>query len=491
MIISIKKIVQLLAIGTFSIPAFATDLPITIFPLARYDQQIANWIKPSDRDYNTPLISPYDQMTRKKEFYQHYFSTDTGSTSPWDKNFVNTLLAQNLQILENNLITLYSNKDKKPQEIGYGENFRPYPSSWINSIATNMNLGQFSPPLVFSENNRGITITNLQVRALPTTDVHLYHFSIPGQGYPFDNLQVSATWVGTPIYIVGSTVDQQWSLIITPNVTGWVKTSGIAKADQNFVSSWQNAASKRLMAITKTNTTIVDSKGHYHFNAYIGSVFPGLQRNLIMIPIADADGNAQVLTAVVNERNLTPMPLAATPHNFADIITSLINRPYGWGNMYFYNDCSDELKDLYTPFGIWLPRHSSDQVTAGKMVDKSSASLDERLSYLTTKGHKLTTIVYIGGHVFMHLGNYQNTAMTYQNLWGLRPADGSSRSVIGQSVLFPLIKVYPEDPNLVSLANKAFFQVTYLDQFPDTTNQAKPISLKSMLYPECVLDTNN
>ena len=29
--------------------------------------------------------------------------------------------------------------------------------------------------------------------------------------------------------------------------------------------------------------------------------------------------------------------------------------PYGWGGMYFYNNCSAELKSLFTPFGFGYP----------------------------------------------------------------------------------------------------------------------------------------
>jgi hypothetical protein len=148
-----------------------------------------------------------------------------------------------------------------------------------------------------------------------------------------------------------------------------------------------------------------------------------------------------------------------------------------------------------TPFGIWLPRHSSNQVSAGKMVDMSSATEDKRLSYLMENGQRFLTIIYIGGHVVLYVGNYQNPMkasslmpMTYQNLWGLSPTPSNRRAVIGKSVLFPLLQQYPEDTSLSSLANHKFFQVSYLNQLPNPNllmNQ-KTVDIKSLMYPEAL-----
>ena len=58
--------------------------------------------------------------------------------------------------------------------------------------------------------------------------------------------------------------------------------------------------------------------------------------------------------------------------------------------------------------------------------------------------------------------------MTYQNIWGLSPEDGSYRSVIGKAVFLQLLKAYPEDLNLASLASREkhpYFQVANLDEW--------------------------
>lgn len=484
----------LISVYLFVVPTYADNDLISLFPLDNYNQTISAWIKPTDSDYNKLLLDADTQKKHQALFYEHYF----GAFSPWNVVYVNSLLMQappyDLKTIEQGIVADFCNQNKPADEIGYAENFRPHTDGWIKNIAANINISQFSN-VSYRAEQRGIAIANLSARALPAEDVHFYSYKLAGEGYPFDNLQMSALWVGTPVYIIGETRDQAWSLVITPDYIAWVKSNGIARANDVFINQWTNAAKNKLAAITRTQASVIDGKGRFLFSAYIGSVFPALRTFSglkLAVPVANENQEAVIKTAVVSSENATLIPVTVTPHHIARIMSSLIGRPYGWGGMYFYNDCSAELKSVFTPFGIWLPRHSSDQVTIGKMVDMTSAPPEQRLSYLMENGHKFMSIVYIGGHVILYVGNYPNgnnpslMAMTYQNVWGLSPNPPARRAVIGQSVLFPLLLQYPEDTSLMSLAAKKYFQVSYLDQLPSNIKllQSKRMNLKSLMYPD-------
>lgn len=497
-----KKLIYLLILAIIvSASIFAISIKMTehdrisLFPLKNYDQTISTWINPSDPAFNKALISDEVQQKRYAIFINHYF----GSISPWNADYVNKLFHQSssdsLKSLELDLINFYNNENKSDEQIGYGENFRPYDKTWIAEVTQNINIAQFNT-LNFQANHRGIAVDNLHVRALPTDDVLFYDYKIAGQGYPFDNLQMSSLWAGTPVYIVGETRDHVWMLVLTPDYIGWVKSNGIARVDDAFISTWINAAKNKLMAITHTETSLINRKNKFLFLAYVGSVFPKNPQSTdmeIMVPVADTNQHAAIEYAQVSNHDVVVMPLTATPHHFSDIMSTLIGRPYGWGNMYFYNDCSAELKNLFTPFGIWLPRHSADQVTAGMLVDMSDASKEQRLSYLMENGQRFMTIIYIGGHIVLYIGNYPNPkqpsslmAMTYQDMWGLSPHPSIRRAVIGKAVLFPMLLQYPEDKSLISLADKKYFQVSYLNQLPNSgiLMQEKVMDLKSLMFSE-------
>lgn len=482
------------------IMACTEQATISLFPIEQYDQTIDHWIKPSDPNFDKPLLNADIQQKRMDIFYDHYI----GVSSPWNANYIDLILHRNqassLKTIELALINDFSNKNKPSDKIGYGENFRPHTDQWIKNIANNLNIDQFTH-LRYQKNNRGMAVTNLAVRVLPTNDVHFYSYQIAGQGYPFDNLQMSSLWAGTPIYIVGSTQDRAWYLIISPALIGWVKSDGIAKVSDTFINTWTAAAKNKLAAITRTQTSLLDGEKRFLLTAYVGSVFPvdtatspvGTEIKLL-IPVADSHRNAIIKKALISKKEAFIMPLTLTPHHFANIMNTLIGRPYGWGGIYFYNDCSAELKSLFTPFGIWLPRDSSAQLTMGRTVDMSLASPARRLSYLMKKGKPFLTIVYIDGHVFLYIGNdsvpqtHALAAMTYQNKWGLKPNPPVKRVIIGQAVLFPLLLEYPENPRLTSLVAQKYFKVSYLSELPVPVQpliQQDTVNIRSLMYPEC------
>ena len=445
---------------------------LTLFPIENYSQNVDDWINPKDTGYDIPLLTNDLQQKHFAKFYDRYYENN----SPWSAENItkklNSTAPHDISTIIKNRLVSFSNKEKPAHQISYGENFRPHPDEWINQIAHNINISQFNN-LKYSLNNRAIAIDNLCARALPTDDVHFYSHKIAGEGYPFDNLQMFSIWAGTPLYIIGTTKDHAWSLVQSPDVLAWVKSNGIARTDIKFVNQWKKQAKMQLAAITNTKTSILDSKGNFLFYAYIGSVFPMINDNTgtkLMVPDV-VNGYAVIKYAKISKQHISIMPTLATPRNIATILKGLVGRPYGWGNAYFYNDCSAELKSLYTPFGIWLPRHSAHQAELGEVVDMSHSTPEQRLDYLMKNGKPFFTIVYINGHVVMYLGNYPNPqnkrelmAMSYHNKWGLKSVEEeNTRIILGGGVFLPILLQYPEMPHVKSLAAEQYFKVVFLD----------------------------
>jgi hypothetical protein len=483
-----------LLLTTFVSPnSYADQDLISLFPLDKYDQNVSTWIRPNAKDYDRSLFSDEMQKYHYDNFYNHYF----GTTSPWDAGYINKILhakpPEDLKNLEQTILSNFTN-ESTTTDLGYGSNFRPHTKSWTGEMAENISLKQFDN-LNYQADHRAIAIENLSARALPTNDPYFYSHQYAGQGYPFDMLQMSAIWIGTPLYILVETKDRAWSLVVTPDFIGWVKSSGIARANENFISYWKTAAQTHLAAITHTKTSLVAEgvKG-YLASAYIGTVLPATKTSLgiqLMVPSADHNRFATINYAEVSTDQAAFMPLAITKHHFAMLMSEMKGRPYGWGNIYFYNDCSAELKNLFAPFGIWLPRHSSNQVSVGKMVDLSTAPADKRLAYLMENGRPYLTLLYIGGHIILYIGNFSNPygqtpmAMTYQNVWGLSPNPPIRRAVIGQSVFIPLLLQYPEDTSLMSLAGRRYFQVAYLNEVPERAFKSSTlINLRALMSLE-------
>nr|WP_282916266.1 SH3 domain-containing protein [Escherichia coli] len=76
------------------------------------------------------------------------------------------------------------------------------------------------------------------VRVLPTADPAYDDPLQAGQGYPFDNLQMSSVRPGTPVYVLAASRDRRWKYALSPTVTGWVRSEDIAAVDQGSDAQW-------------------------------------------------------------------------------------------------------------------------------------------------------------------------------------------------------------------------------------------------------------
>lgn len=464
----------LFLLTSFISTTFAVEVPIYDFPLQAYSQDINLYLSPKSEDYRQPLIKPEYQKAQLQQFIRHYYSSDAQGLSPWSQNLVQSVLPR-VQAIEQGIVDDFDNQKQEPKNYHYGENFKEHDKHWLNKIITTMNLNAFDQ--TFNSQNKAIIVQNTFVRALPYHAPDFFHLSIAGQGFPFDNLQESALWTGTPVYVLHRSTDKAWSLVLTPDAYfGWVKSSDLAYASTDFITQWQSKVHDGLMAITQTETSVLDQNNQFIFTAYIGTVLPRAQKTdnstTLFIPLKNKQQQAVVGLGKVEPKTAQLMPIPATKQHLARLIKQLQNRPYGWGGAFLFNDCSQELKSLFTPFGIWLPRNSAQQAQYTSL-DLSAKSMEERINTLLTKGHPLMTIVYIGGHVLLYLGNQQGSdheliPITYQNVWGLAPVSKDRRYVIGQSVLLPLLKYYPEYPDAKSLANSTYFKLIFLDEL---TNQ--------------------
>lgn len=467
---------------TSTATAASTRYNVSRFPIEHYDQDVDHWIRPDAPGYDQPLLSAQEQDRRFDAFRARYFGTAPRDPSPWNGTWLSTSLltaagAQQIADSQSRRVGRFDNGAPGVRKT-YGENFQPHTAAWSRAIEANMALAQLDADNAggqYDPRRRGITVDNALVRQLPTYDPAFYDFREAGEGYPFDALQDSALRPGTPVYTLARSADGAWLLVYSPDLIGWVDARTVASVDERFVATWRDAAQRSLGAIVRADAVLADTSPGtatpvYRTFAPIGTVLPLIRlrdgRQMAMFPVADIQRRAQILTATLDTSTIVPMPWALTPRHMAQVMKQQIGRPYGWGNTLFYNDCSAETRSLFAPFGVWLPRHSSDQLRAGKRTDLRAADIDTRLRTLTERGRALMTLIHINGHIMLYLGNAQrdgeSVPMTYQNVWGLSPADNSRRNVIGGAVILPLLKTYPEDPGVRSLAGKPLFEISVI-----------------------------
>jgi hypothetical protein len=319
----------------------------------------------------------------------------------------------------------------------FGENKCRRDSGWLDDLR--LLAGMESYP---DTNRPAITIVNTRLRLLPTDKPAFYDFDAPGEGYPFDHLQESAVWSGTPVFVAHTSMDGAWVLAEVPFAGGWIPVEDIAFTDAVFMEAFETDT---LVAFVKDGTPVSSDDRVFRFVGRLGAVLPlsaAQQEHLeVLAPAADLSRRAVARRARISRQDAVIMPLAATPRHFAALINILLGQPYGWGGLYGNRDCSATLKDLFTPFGIWLPRNSPEQARQGIFIALRDLDPGQKEQMILDKGIPFLTEIWLPGHIMLYIGNHLGKPLVFHNTWGLKTQNadgGESRKIIGKAVITTL-----------------------------------------------------
>ena len=163
---------------------------------------------------------------------------------------------------------------------------------------------------------------------------------------------------------------------------------------------------------------------------------------ILIVATNKSSGYAVIKHGHVSRDAAAVKPLRLNSLNAVKIANELLGEPYGWGGLYGNRDCSSMTRDFFTPFGIWLPRHSEDQVKeAGYYIDLQGIPPEQKEKIIIEKGIPYLTILWRKGHVMLYIGAQNGQALIFNNIWGIKTKDlrgREGRKIIGQAVITTL-----------------------------------------------------
>ena len=320
---------------------------------------------------------------------------------------------------------------------GYGKDGRRHPADWIRKMAANAHLDDY-PQGGFP----AITVNRIDFRVLPTGDRHSRLPSRMSGENPFDNLQESSAPPGTPVLVTLVSRDRKWLLTETSYALGWVQATDLAAVDQEFMRSWECG---RYAAIVRDRVPVRDETGKIRFRAPLGAVFPKVGEEggdtWILMALRDASGKAHIRKARVPKAAAADKPLPFTPRQVAQLAAGLVGYPYGWGGMNGTRDCSSLIRDIFTPFGIWLPRTSREQAEAGRFVSLKNLPPAEKAAQIVSQGVPWRTLLWTPGHIMLYIGVHQGQPLIFHSFWSVTKRDAAGnkgRVIVGRAAVTTL-----------------------------------------------------
>lgn len=394
-----------------------------LYAIHNTSQNALKFVDPKTQ--NIPLIQINEQKKLSRNYLKKYFS-------PWDKSHLKQF--SKIHTAENTLMNDYIHHP------GYGINHLPNSKKWLESIIHNTDMQHFPNAHI-----NVISVMRVNLRNLPTAQPLFGDINKPGEGYPFDYLEATSIAPNTPAMIVQKSHDGAWSFVVTDNTYGWAPTHAFAIVTKQFIHQWKT---KNYIALTKNNTPITDASGLVRFRAGIGKIFPRITNHnnqfySVLFAVANDDQQAVIKETKLRASSATPWPMPLTQHNIATIMNAMIGVKYGWGGISNDSDCTLTTMNLFSTFGIWLPRNSISQITVRHAINLNHLSANEKINKITTRGIPFLTLLHISkpGHIMVYLGKKQGRVYIFQTIWGIDTdhifGDGG-RAILGGTVITPI-----------------------------------------------------
>lgn len=318
----------------------------------------------------------------------------------------------------------------------YGENFQPLEKDFFDKMLESANFDLFA-----TVNKKGLTLKETNIRAFPTIRPLLKDPTLAGEGFPFDYLQNSTMHANEPIFVSHYSKDGEWAYVFSSYASGWVMADEFVILNKEYTESWQKA---QLVSIIKEDESIYSIDGKFLFKSKIGMKFALISEDeetyTILTVTSYKKSEPLFVKSKISKTVANKGVLNLNGNSLAAVINEVSKTNYGWGGMYEQRDCSSMLRDMFAPFGIWLPRNSYQQSKTGKVVILENLSDQEKIELIKKEAVPFQTFLHKKGHIVLYVGTYNNDIIVFHNTWGIKTKkDGiEGRIVIGKPIFSTL-----------------------------------------------------
>ena len=317
-------------------------------------------------------------------------------------------------------------------EVRFGRDGRPLDPSYWRDLKRNINADEIR------ERNRisfGLIVKRTDIRVFPTDQPSL---SSPANS-EFDRFQHSMISPGSLVGIYHSSNDRHWIYLQCGFIRGWVRRDAVAIAtDRNAPLQFEEARERLLITGSFVSVFSDPSLKQEAFVAQMGSSFPlirypqgngpGGTNYTIRIPFREKDGLLAIHNGYIPKGgDVHPGFLDYTQANVAKQAFKMLHQPYGWGELSGGRDCSRFIMDVFSSFGIVMPRNSKLQAQVGIDLGQVDGTTLREQEGILDRAVPLATTLRLPGHIMLYLGKHKKRHYVIHSIWATQKEGRSGR----------------------------------------------------------------
>ncbi|MCK5811773.1 MAG: SH3 domain-containing protein [Clostridiales bacterium] len=277
-----------------------------------------------------------------------------------------------------------------PSSSRYDENRNLIAGNIYDGYLLNMNLSSINES---NDITYGVVIKRAPLKRLPTTN-KLYSSTTSS----YDRLLETTLYVGEPVAILHVSADNKFYYVKMYNYSGWVEKEAIAYCSREVIFLYIGCSNFAI--VTKANTLTNKSNTQLDLGSKLPLISVDRNYNLIvLLPKTTSTGQLYFVKEAIFRIDCEKGYLPYTTKNLIDTALSLIGDPYGWGGDNNGRDCSSYIVDIYSVFGIKLPRNTDQQ----ELIPTNTFSLKTNENY---ESLSIGSLLFMKGHVMMYLGDH-------------------------------------------------------------------------------------
>ena len=246
---------------------------------------------------------------------------------------------------------------------------------------------------IYEKYKYGIAINKSNLRFLPTNKIYYK------TDKNFDLLQNSEIKFNELVIILFEY--KNWYFVQTYNTNGWVEKNNIAffETKNDFKKYLNN--NKFVVVIDKN---IIIDNIFIDMGVKINYVSEKDGFYILQFPIVSKNNLLDFKYIKIYKNGLNKGYLKYNKKNLLNQTYKYLNTKYSWGGKDFGIDCSGFVLNVFSTFGIKLPRNSIDQQkSTGKFLEISkNFTIQDRIKLL--KSIKIGSLIYFKGHIMIYIG---------------------------------------------------------------------------------------